>query len=192
MVRTRCCALLTSLATRRLWSPVRVRFNKVVFAEKAGEERHGNGLRAGHLDAFSELQQYQRLPARLTGPPRFAGVPGRTPTPGAPTPGVTARRATGRARNTTPGLATHPAGYETYWQYTTALACSVLAPMNPVISSVDKAIESFILASSLVVVVDEFLDFLPFPPNPPATGAAGGIRGRTRAARCRSISGTPG
>ena len=29
----------------------------------------------------------QRRPTRLTGPPRFIGVPRRTPTPGAPTPG---------------------------------------------------------------------------------------------------------
>jgi hypothetical protein len=43
----------------------------------------------------------------------------------------------------------HPAGYATYWQYTTALACSVLAATNPVISSADSAIESFILASSV-------------------------------------------
>ena len=89
----------------------------------------------------------QRLPTRLTGPPRFIGVPGRTPTPGAPTPGVTTARATGRGRSTTPGLTTHPTGYATYWQYTTALACSVLAATNPVISSPDNAIESFILAS---------------------------------------------
>src|SRR3954449_4462728 len=80
----------------------------------------------------------QRLPTRLTGPPRFIGVPGRTPTPGAPTPGVTTARATGRGRSTTPGLTTQPAGYETYWQYTTALACSVLAATNPVISSAER------------------------------------------------------
>ncbi len=30
----------------------------------------------------------QRLPTRLTGPPRFIGVPARTPTPGAPTPAL--------------------------------------------------------------------------------------------------------
>jgi hypothetical protein len=38
-----------------------------------------------------------------------------------------------------------------YWQYTTALAGSLLAATNPVISSVDNAIESFILVSSLVL-----------------------------------------
>jgi hypothetical protein len=92
---------------------------------------------------------FQRTPTRLTGPPRFIGVPARTPTPGAPTPGVTTARATGRGRSTTPGLTTHPTGYATYWQYTTALACSLLAATNPVISSVDNAIESFILFSSL-------------------------------------------
>jgi hypothetical protein len=70
----------------------------------------------------------QRLPTRLTGPPRFIGVPGRTPTPGAPTPGVTTARATGRGRSTTPGLTTHPTGYATYWQYTTALAVQCLRP----------------------------------------------------------------
>src|SRR3954447_12277663 len=91
----------------------------------------------------------QRLPTRLTGPPRFIGVPGRTPTPTAPTPGVTTARATGRGRSTIPGLTTHPTGYDTYWQYTTALAGSVLAATNPVISSADRAIESFIMASSI-------------------------------------------
>src|SRR5258705_10799922 len=90
---------------------------------------------------------FQRLPTRLTGPPRFIGVPRRTPTPGAPTPGVTTARATGRGRSTTPGLTTHPTGYATYWQYTTALACSVFAATNPVISTADNAIESFIMAS---------------------------------------------
>src|SRR3954462_3431861 len=89
----------------------------------------------------------QRLPTRLTRPPRFIGVPGRTPTPTAPTPGVTTARATGRGRSTTPGLTTQPAGYATYWQYTTALACSVLAATNPLISSADNANESFIMAS---------------------------------------------
>jgi hypothetical protein len=89
----------------------------------------------------------QRLPTRFTGPPRFIGP--RTPTPTTPTLGVTTARATGRGRSTTPGLTMHPAGYETYWQYTTALACSVLAAKNPVTSSVDSAIESFMSASSV-------------------------------------------
>lgn len=63
-------------------------------------------------------------------------------------PGVTTARATGRGRSTTPGLTTHPTGYATYWQYTTAVACSVLAAVKPpVSSSADNAIESFILAS---------------------------------------------
>jgi hypothetical protein len=88
----------------------------------------------------------QRVPARSTGPPRFVGVPGRTPTPGAPTPGVTAR-ATGRGRSATPGLTMQPAGYSTYWQYTTAPASSVLAVRNPVISSAASAIDNFIFAS---------------------------------------------
>jgi len=45
-------------------------------------------------------------------------------------------RATGRGRNTTPDLTTQPAGYPTYWQYTTAaLACWVLAVTKPLISS---------------------------------------------------------
>jgi hypothetical protein len=34
-----------------------------------------------------------------------------------------------------------------YWQYTTALALSVLAARHPAINNVDKAIESFISAS---------------------------------------------
>jgi hypothetical protein len=88
----------------------------------------------------------------LTGPPRFIGVPRRTPTPAAPTPGVTTARATGRGRKTTPGLTTHPTGYSTYWQYTTALALSELAATKPitkpVVNSTDNAIERFILASS--------------------------------------------
>ena len=83
--------------------------------------------------------QRQRLPARLTGPPRFIGVPGRTPTPGAPTPGVTTARATGRATSTAPGLTMQPVGYEMYWQYTTAFACPVLAATNPVTSSANGA-----------------------------------------------------
>jgi hypothetical protein len=49
-------------------------------------------------------------------------------------------RATGRGCSTAPGLATHPTGYATYWQYTTALAGSVLAATNPVISSSKNAI----------------------------------------------------
>jgi hypothetical protein len=40
-----------------------------------------------------------------------------------------------------------PAGYSRYWQYTTALAFSVLAATNPPISKADKAIESFISTS---------------------------------------------
>jgi hypothetical protein len=91
----------------------------------------------------------RRLPTRLTGPPRFIGVPRRTPTPGAPTPGITKARATGRGRNTTPGLTTHPTGYATYWQYTTALACSVLATTKPVISSADSAIGFAYVANTI-------------------------------------------
>src|SRR5271169_6924078 len=54
-------------------------------------------------------------------------------------------RATGRGRSTTPGLTMQPAGYSTYWQYTTAPAFSVLAATNPVVSrAAAKAIESFI------------------------------------------------
>jgi hypothetical protein len=86
----------------------------------------------------------QRMPARSTGPPRFVGVPGRTAS-------RAAARATGRGRSTTPALAMHPAGYSTYWQYTTALAGSVLAATNPVISSADSAIENFILVSSILI-----------------------------------------
>src|SRR5450631_487823 len=94
----------------------------------------------GSVDPIASVRDMacQRTPTRLTGPPRFIGVPGRT-----------TARATGRGRNTTPGLTTHPTGYATYWQYTTALACSVLAATKPVISSADSAIESFILASSV-------------------------------------------
>src|SRR5947209_11020307 len=85
---------------------------------------------------------YQRRPTRSTGPPRFVGVPT------APTPGVTAARATGRARSTTPGLTVQPAGYSTYWQYTTAFACSVLAATKvPISSDAENTIDSFIVGS---------------------------------------------
>jgi hypothetical protein len=47
------------------------------------------------------------------------------------------------------GLTMQPAGYETYWQYTTALAFSVLAATKPVTSSADKAMESLILVSPI-------------------------------------------
>jgi hypothetical protein len=62
-------------------------------------------------------------------------------------PGATAARATGRGRSTTPALATQPAGYSMYWQYTTAPAFSVLAAIDPVISNADNAIKNFISAS---------------------------------------------
>jgi hypothetical protein len=65
------------------------------------------------------------------------------------TPVVTAARATGRARSTTPGLAMQPAGYEMYWQYTTALAVSALAARNPAVNSADTAIGSFISTSTI-------------------------------------------
>jgi hypothetical protein len=38
-----------------------------------------------------------------------------------------------------------------YWQYTTALAFSVLAVTNPAVSSAANAIESFIFASIYVL-----------------------------------------
>jgi hypothetical protein len=41
-----------------------------------------------------------------------------------------------------------PAGYSTYWQYTTALAFSVLVTTNPVISSANKMMENLISVSS--------------------------------------------
>jgi hypothetical protein len=66
----------------------------------------------------------QYLPTRLTGPPRFMGFPGRTAS-------RAAARATGLGRSTTPGLTMQPAGYSTYWQYTTAPASSVLTATNP-------------------------------------------------------------
>ena len=89
----------------------------------------------------------QRRPTRLTGPPRFIGVPGLTPTPAAPTPGVTTARATGRGRSTTPGLTTQPTGYSTYWQYTTALAGSGLPAKKPAMRVADNAIEDFMSTS---------------------------------------------
>src|SRR5438309_5756057 len=62
----------------------------------------------------------QRLPTRLTGPPRFIGVPARTPTPAAPTPGVsTTAAATGAPGATTTaasGRTTHPLGTPTVLQ----------------------------------------------------------------------------
>ena len=84
----------------------------------------------------------QRRPTRLTGPPRFMGVPARTPTPGAPTPGVataaaatgaraTGATTTGAGRSTTPGLTTQPWGTPTYLQYTTASA-ELMLPIRTV------------------------------------------------------------
>src|SRR5918993_514504 len=73
--------------------------------EPVGQREERTELRRTHQNKIS-----QRLPTRLTGPPRFIGVPGRTPTPGAPTPGVTTARATGRGRSTTPGRMTQPTG----------------------------------------------------------------------------------
>jgi hypothetical protein len=55
----------------------------------------------------------------------------------------------------------HPAGYETYWQYTTALAGSLLAAMNTVISSADNASESFSWRPSRYPFV-RFMDGLHF------------------------------
>ncbi len=104
--------------------------------------------RAG-IDNRSASGPDQRRPTRLTGPPRFIGRPAP------PTPGVTtARRAPGRGRSPPPGLAMQPAGYSTYWQYTTALALSVLAATRPatrpIVSSVDSTIDGFIPASSII------------------------------------------
>jgi hypothetical protein len=48
----------------------------------------------------------------------------------------------------------HPAGYETYWQYTTALAGSLLAAMNTVISSADNA-NGILIWASPVSPIDE-------------------------------------
>jgi len=42
-----------------------------------------------------------------------------------------------------------PAGYAIYWQYTTALASSGVAAINPDISNADNAIVIFISASWL-------------------------------------------
>src|SRR3982751_5445009 len=58
-----------------------------------------------------ETGLYRPAPTRLT--PPFALPPALW---------RTAARATGRGLSTTPARATQPAGYSTYWQYTTALA----------------------------------------------------------------------
>ena len=50
----------------------------------------------------------QRRPTRLTGPPRFIGVPARTPTPGAPTPTPAPRATTGRGDRTATGASAAP------------------------------------------------------------------------------------
>ena len=55
----------------------------------------------------------------------------------------------------------HPAGYETYWQYTTALACSVLAATNPAVNSAANVIESFVCRPSRYLFVC-FMDGLHF------------------------------
>src|SRR4029077_890192 len=60
----------------------------------------------------------QRRPTRLTGPPRFMGVPARTPAPGAPTP-TRATPTTGVATTaaaTGVGRATQPFGTPTVLQ----------------------------------------------------------------------------
>jgi hypothetical protein len=74
--------------------------------------RHYSGslTRNASCPLMSAHMAGQRLPTRFTGPPRFIGVPRRTPTPGAPTPGVTTARATGRATSLTPGLTMQPVG----------------------------------------------------------------------------------
>jgi len=108
-------------------------------AERPRTDGVGQADRRSNLVQRTERDGCQRRPARFTGPPRL--------TLRAATPVVTAAPATGRARSTTPGLATQPAGYEMYWQYTTASALSGLALTNPAVSSADSASERFISVS---------------------------------------------
>src|SRR3954451_11362251 len=63
------------------------------------------------------FRRSQRTPTRLTGPPRFIGVPARTPTPGAPTPGVaTTTAAAGATTTAAVGRTTQPLGMPTVLQ----------------------------------------------------------------------------
>ena len=73
-------------------------------------------IRSG-TDLTPNARLPQRRPIRLTGPPRFMGVPRRRPKPGAPIPGVATARATGAT-----GRTTHPLGTPTVLQKTTAWA----------------------------------------------------------------------
>src|SRR5438309_78498 len=87
-------------------------------AEDGGGRSQGS-LRPKRCNLFNRTK-YQRTPTRLTGPPRFIGLPARTPTPGAPTPGVaTTAAATGAPGATTTaasGRTTHPLGTPTVLQ----------------------------------------------------------------------------
>jgi hypothetical protein len=113
--------------------PTTTKERNIAEGPRCADRRH----RPPSITSSARASLPQRLPARSTGPPRFPTVPGRTAS-------RATARPTGRARSTTPGLATQPTGYSTYWQYTTAPAFSVLAVMNPVTSSAANAIESFI------------------------------------------------
>jgi hypothetical protein len=83
----------------------------------------------------------QRRPTRSTGPPRFVGVPTR------PTPGVATARDRPRTQHDACPYGAACGIGDTYWQYTTALAGSVVAAIKPAISNADNVIESFMLVS---------------------------------------------
>ena len=55
-------------------------------AQACGLRRALSTVMEGRSVASHRRIRLQRRPTRLTGPPRFIGVPARTPTPGAPTP----------------------------------------------------------------------------------------------------------
>jgi hypothetical protein len=95
--------------------------------------------------AIREQIPYRLAPTRLT--PPFALLPALW---------RTAARATGRGLSTTPALATQPAGYSTYWQYTTAAADPGLriTPATP-----NRALAA-IPVTVTVLMERQFLDFM--------------------------------
>src|SRR6476469_8418339 len=92
---------------RRVALACRLGPNSVALTKIAKEKAAPNSA----FKSKSDLTDYRRTPTRLTPPFKLPPALCRT-----------AARATGRGLSTTPARATQPAGYSTYWQYTTALA----------------------------------------------------------------------
>jgi hypothetical protein len=139
--------VFVSRKARRGWPGIALRCHLDQPLRRAEARHNGKCLSKSHnIETCSaRLQQSQKVRQR-----RISRSTGRsTARSTGRTTGATTAPATGRGRSTTPGLTTQPAGYSTYWQYTTAPAVSVLATTTPMTNSVDKAIESFISASSV-------------------------------------------